>query len=313
MRWRAAGGFFLFVAILGVGCSSGGRPTVAAVVEGIKIPSSETEALLKTYENSAVGARDDSAGGGDHKAKIRFVLLYQIKHAFLRHLADSLGVPASAGAAGEDEAVASLAQTDPGGFQAAGMRPGDLAEAMTAGRVSKALAEKVFPDDPPTDEALHKEFDARRTAYQGSWHVAAKVASFDSAEKAGGVAPKVQGGQAFADAASAAGAADVGNVDVTPLSPLPKAVLDAVGKLHRGEVSAPIQVSTGGWASIFVEQREELPPLSFEQVRAELTRDLADRQRQQLFETWFAKQLRAARIQVSGHYGRWDASQETVR
>src|SRR5205823_7383301 len=158
-----------------------------------------------------------------------------------------------------------------------------------------------------SDEALHKEFDGRKTSYQGSWHVVAKVASFDAAEKAGAVAPKVKAGQPFADAAPAAGAADVGSVDVTPLSPLPKPVLDAISRLHQGEVSAPIQATSGGWASIFVEQREELPALTFDHVRGELARAVADRQRQQLFDTWFNKKLRTAHIPGRAHYGHRDA------
>ena len=100
---------------------------------------------------------------------------------------------------------------------------------------------------------------------------------------------------------------------MTPLSPLPKPVLDAISRLHQGEVSAPIQATSGGWASIFVEQREELPALNFDQVRGELAKAVADRQRQQLFDTWFNKQLRTAHITVSAHYGHWDAGQETIR
>ena len=49
---KRVAGLLLVVAALGAGCSSGGAPKVAAAVEGISIPSSETEALLNSLFSS---------------------------------------------------------------------------------------------------------------------------------------------------------------------------------------------------------------------------------------------------------------------
>jgi predicted aminopeptidase len=60
------------------------------------------------------------------------------------------------------------------------------------------------------------------------------------------------------------------------------------------------------WACPFVEQRQDLPALSFDEVRADLARSLEDQKRQELFNTWFAKKLASARVRVAGAYGDWD-------
>lgn len=113
------------VAALGGGCSgsSGSAPDVAAIVEGTEIPASETEALLDGHLK-AESAQADSDGHGldeDRKQTLtHFVLLYQIKHALLRHLANGMNI-----------AVESS---------------GNLSAEAEAGRLSHAMAQQLFPD-----------------------------------------------------------------------------------------------------------------------------------------------------------------------
>jgi hypothetical protein len=105
------------------GCSgSGATPEVAAVVEGTKIPAAETEALLASHVRNelAQAGADRGAFDGDRKQTLtHFVLLYQIKHVLLRRLAEDMHV-----------------SVDPAG----------LTPEAVAGRLSEAMAEKLFPD-----------------------------------------------------------------------------------------------------------------------------------------------------------------------
>ena len=104
------------------GCSRGGSaPSVAAVVEGTRIPAAQTEALLETHvRNELAQAGSGAQLDGDRRQTLtHFVLLYQIKHVLLRHLAKGMNVSVEAG--------------------------GSSPEAE-AGRLSEAMAQRLFPD-----------------------------------------------------------------------------------------------------------------------------------------------------------------------
>ena len=113
------------VVALGGGCSGSSRsaPDVAAIVEGTEIPAAETEALLDGHLK-AESAQGDSGGHGldeDRKETLtHFVLLFQIKHALLRHLARDMDV-----------------SVDPGA---------NLSTEAEAGRLSHAMAQRLFPE-----------------------------------------------------------------------------------------------------------------------------------------------------------------------
>jgi hypothetical protein len=118
------------------GCSrSSSAPDVAAVVEGTKIPAAQTEALLTT---AGSGAPLD----GDRKQSLtHFVLLYQIKHALLRHLAEGMNIS----------------------VEARGLTP-----EAEAGRLSEAMARRLFPDvaDEERQGRFMEWFDGRLRAAQ---------------------------------------------------------------------------------------------------------------------------------------------------
>ena len=56
--------------------------------------------------------------------------------------------------------------------------------------------------------------------------------------------------------------------------------------------------------------RRRRPPRA---SRADKAAELVDQQRQSLFQDWFDKQLRTARIRVDKHFGRWDAGRGVVQ
>jgi len=113
----------IVAAALGVGCSGkAATPKVAAVVEGTEIPSAQTEALLETQvrnELAQAGSGTAAVDGDRRQTLTHFVLLYQIKHALLRHLARAMNLS----------------------VETAGLNP-----ETEAGRLSEAMAGRLFPD-----------------------------------------------------------------------------------------------------------------------------------------------------------------------
>lgn len=133
---RLAGALAITLGVtLSGGCSRSGRqPDVAAIVEDTEIRADETHALLVGHIANE-SAQDDEHGhefDGDRKRSLtQFVLLYQIKHALLRHLARELGV--------------SVEPT------------GNPSLEEEAGRLSHAMAQHLFPDvAPPAGEPPDK-------------------------------------------------------------------------------------------------------------------------------------------------------------
>ncbi len=135
-RRHPAGALVMTIGVtLSGGCSgSDPSPDVAAVVEGTKIRSDETEALLqgRIANESAQPDKHSHEFDDDRKRTVTgFVLLYQIKHALLRHLARQMHVA-----------------VEPSG---------SLSIEAEAGRLSHAMAQRLFPDvAPPTDAPADK-------------------------------------------------------------------------------------------------------------------------------------------------------------
>jgi hypothetical protein len=295
---------FVAAAALGSGCSAhGGPPTVAAVVEGVKIPASETEALIRSYRTSQEARKEvaEQASGIEDGSLEKFVLLYQIKLAFLDVLADRMSVPRAVGGAPELATQVDSPDTK------------DVIRSAVAGGLSKSMAEKLFPDVQANDADLRREYDRRAALNNGFWRVNAKVASFTAADPARQFVARVRQGQPFEPAGESLGGRQIGTVDITPVSPLPKPIVDAVEHLREGQMADPIELPTGTWACILAERRQDLPLVSFDEVRPELASYLVDQQRQVLFQDWFDKKLRAAHVRISGHYGSWDREKGTVR
>jgi len=308
-RKRHAGLTLLLAAtLLAGGCSNGGgkRPPVAAVVEGTKIPSSETEAMVDAYlRRQAPGPMGEDAPRDEIA---RGVLEYQIKLTCLEHLATTLGV--STDASSYFDSTARLIQ--PEDYGRIGERPEDLARELQAGRLSQAMATKLFPNISISDTAVQAEYERRAPLLDRHWKATAQLARFGAAEPAAEVRRRVAAGEHFADVASALGAADVGTVEVNPVvAPLPAAVLDVLGKLSPGAVSDAIPVA-GAWIVARLEGRQDMPRLTIDELRPELTGYLAERERQDRFQEWFQTKFTAAAVKVSSYYGKWDAQHTAV-
>jgi hypothetical protein len=295
-------------AMLAGGCSNGGgkRPAVAAVVEGTRIPSSETEAMVDAYlRRQAPGPMGEDAPR-DEIAK--GVLEYQIKLTCLEHLATMEGV--STEAASYFDSTARLIQ--PEDYGRIGERPEDVARELQAGRLSQAMAKKLFPNISISDTALQAEFERRAPLLDRHWKASAQLARFGSADPVAELRKRAGAGEQFTDAASALGAADVGTVDVNPVvAPLPAAVLDTLGKLPPGGISEAIPVG-GAWIVARLVSRQDVPRLTLDELRPELTEFLAEREQQNRFQEWFQTKFAAAKVKVSSYYGKWDAEHTAV-
>ena len=174
------------------------------------------------------------------------------------------------------------------------------------------MAKKLFPNISISDTAVQAEFERRAPLLDRHWKATAQLARFGAADPAPELRKRVGAGERFADVASALGAADVGTVDVNPVvAPLPAAVLDVLGKLPPGGVSEAIPVG-GAWIVARLERRQDVPRLTLDDLRPELTGFLAERERQDRFQEWFQQKFAAAAVKVSKYYGKWDARHTTV-
>ena len=291
------------------GCSSSSKPPkVAAVVEGAQIRSADTLALYEAYQR-----RQTATTGGvntplSRKDLLRTVLGYQIKISFVEQLAKKQNV--TAGTDGSFDAAAGA--VDPEAFAAFGLRQEDFARSLRAGRLSKAMAEKQFPDVTVSDTALHTEFDKRAAAPFRPWKAKIKVARFADQVSAEKLKERVAAGERFDDVASVLGVqGGVSEVDVNPqVAELSSNILDAIGATAVGQATA-VQSPTG-WQSVLVEQRQAVARPTFDDLRPELTDYLANQERERLFRDWFDKQWSAAAIKVDKYYGKWNPEAHIV-
>jgi parvulin-like peptidyl-prolyl isomerase len=294
------------VVVLSAGCSNAGKPKVAAVVEGVKISSTETETIVDAYLKRQQVAPTGEDVPRDQIAQ--WVLEYQIRLTFVEHLASTLGV------AGEPEsyygAAADLIQPDK--YGRIGQRREDFARELRAGKLSEAMAKKLYPNLSISDTAVAAEYERRGPLLDRHWKATAQLARFSTEEAAKQLPPKVKAGEVFADAAKALGADEVATSDINPVvAPLPAAVLDAVGQVAPGGVSEPIP-SGPAWLVVRVEKRQEVPRLTIDDLRPELTDFLAERERHEKFQEWFQQKFTEAKVKVDSYYGKWDAKSTLV-
>jgi hypothetical protein len=290
----------------GAAWSGGGPPEVAAVVEGRSIRTEELRMLVDGYLDSRAG--QDLAREAGRRGVEQLVLGLQVRRRYLEHLAASMGVEAQPDA--RAEALAALAEED--AYQEAGYGAEDFASARRAGQMSHAIAEKVFPQVSITEGEVRQAFHERAAILGPSWKLAGELAILPSADAARTLRWRVHGGEPFPVVATSLGAAASAQVEITPLSPLPKAIIDAVGGLQADQISGPIQAGDR-WAALKVDRRQDTPGVTFEQLEDDLTRFLGDQRRQQLFSDWFAEKLETAQVWVERRFGRWDPATGSVR
>jgi hypothetical protein len=275
---------------------------VAAEVEGRTISARRTEQLAASLAKGDAMRGEVEGGELSQRGVDQVVLAYLIRLTFLEHLAETMGVPDSSDPR-ERQAVGQL-PTD--AFTARGWTPNDLEAALKATRLSKALAQKVFPSPGVSEKDLREYYDRHADQFRNYWHAEARVAFFRAEDPARKLRPAVLGGQPFADAAHALGAEQEGSLgEVTPDAPLGPPILAAIAGLRPGQVSDPVAAG-GGWFVVTVGQRVDTPARSFEDAQPDLRRLQEDDRRQDLFYAWLGKQLARAKVKVSSHYGRWN-------
>lgn len=294
------------VAALAAGCSDKGKPTVAAVVEGTRISASETETIVDAYLQRQQVAPTGEDVPRDQIAK--WVLEYQIRLTLVEHLASTLGV------ASEPEsyygAAADLIQPDKYGL--IGQRREDFARELRAGKLSEAMAKKLYPSVSISDTAVAAEYQRRGPLLDRDWKATAQLARFSTEEAAKQLAEKAKAGEVFDVAAKALGADEVATTEINPVvAPLPAAVLDAVGQVAPGGVSDPIPTGPA-WLVVRVEKRQDVPRLTIDDLRPELTDFLAERERSDRFQEWFQQKFSEAKVKVDSYYGKWDAKSTLV-
>jgi parvulin-like peptidyl-prolyl isomerase len=296
----------LLAAMGGVACAGSGSPTDAATVEGKPIPAAEIRRLTDSYLQSQAG-KDLAEDSGRHGVE-QLVLGFRIKQLYLEHLASSMGVEAES----DPRAQAMTVLADEDAYKEAGFRAEDFTSSQRAGHLSHAIAERVFPEVSITEGDLRQAFEERSLTFGRSWKVGGELAILPSADAARALRTRVQSGEPFDAAATALHAAASAQVEITPLSPLPKTIIDAVSGLQQGQISDPIQ-SGDQWACLKVDHRLDTPQVTFEQVKDDLTRFIGDQKRQQLFSDWFNKKLKTAQVRIDRKFGRWDPTTGTVR
>ena len=304
-RWRLLP-VLLLAATVGGACSDGEAPEVAATVEGKPIAAAEVRRLTDRYLQSQPGKELTKQSG--RREVEQLVLGFGIKQAYLEQVAASMGVEAEPDP--NTEALTALADHD--AYRQAGYHADDFTSAQRAGRLSHAIAERLFPEVSLTEGDIRQAFDDRAPTFGPSWKLGGEMAILPSADAARALRTRVQSGEAFGTVATTLDAAAATPVEVTPLSPLPKIIIDAVSGLRPGQISDPIQ-SGDRWACFKVDQRQDTPRVTYEEVKDDLTRFLGDQRRQRLFSDWFAKKLSTAQVRLDGHFGRWDPTTGSVR
>ena len=302
----------LAVAVVVAGCGSDGPPKVAATVSGVDVTSERVERLtsqwVKAQTAQAAQSGTPDAGQLDRKVAAKQVLGFVIRSVFLEHMAGEMGIQDNPSAL---EALAP-GQVPSAEFESAGWSRTDLEQSLRDARLSKAIGERVFPKVAVSDVELRQKYDRSKDFFNQRWQAQARVAYFDTIEPAKALKDRHLTGDAFDAAAKESGAKQAGSVGlVTPVTPLPQPVLDAVAGLAAGQTSDPVPGGSG-YLVVVADSREDKAPTTFEEAKPALLKVLEDEQRQKLFYDWFNKRLAEAPVKIASHYGKWDRDHQLV-
>jgi parvulin-like peptidyl-prolyl isomerase len=300
------------LAVVAAGCGDDGPPKVAATVAGVDVTSERVERLtsqwVKSQTAQALQSGAPDAGQLDRKEAAKQVLGFVIRSVFLEHMAGEMGIQDNPSAL---EALAPE-QVPAAEFESAGWSKTDLEQSLRDARLAKAIGEKVFPKVAVSDVELRQKYDRSKDFFNQTWRTQARVAYFDAPEPAKALTDRRLTGEAFDAAAKELGSKQAGSLGlVTPLTPLPQPVLDAVAGLAARQTSEPV-AGGGGYLVVVADSREDRAPTTFEEAKPALVKVLEDEQRQKLFFDWFNKRLAEAPVKISSHYGKWDRDHQLV-
>ena len=299
------------LAVVVAGCGDNGPPKVAATVSGVDVTSERVERLTSQWvKTQKAQALQSGAPGGetDRKGAAKLVLGFVIRSVFLEKMAADMGIQDNPTGL---EALAPE-QVPTAEFESAGWSKTDLEQSLRDARLSKAIGEKVFPKVAVSDVELRQKYDRSKDFFNQTWQTQARVAYFDTLGPAKSLKDRRLVGEAFDAAARELNAKETGSLGlVTPLTPLPQPVLDAVAGLAAGQTSDPVPGGSG-FLVVVADSREDKAPTTFEEAKPALLKVLEDEQRQKLFYDWFNKRLAEAKVLVSSHYGKWDGDHQLV-
>jgi len=301
----------VMAALLASACAEDGTPKVAARIGAAVVPSSEVERLSRQWLRSTTRVETDAAVRApvSRKEAARTALTYLVRLAELDHLAGELTVNTDTAS---DDVERAAVQTPADDLAASGWSRPDFLETYRAARLSRAIATKLFADIPVSDAELRQDYERESGGSKPSSDARVAIAYFDTAGPARQVADRVRDGTPFAAAAHDLGAREATTLDhVTPATPLPAAILNAVAAAPVEHVSAPFETG-GGFVVFVVETRGQIAARSFDEAKADLRAHRIDQERQRRFLEWFDQRLAAERIDVDPYYGRWDPAHRLV-
>jgi parvulin-like peptidyl-prolyl isomerase len=292
------------------GCGDDGPPEVAATVGSEDITSDRVERLTNQWvkAQTAKAAESGAVADIDREDSAKQVLGFVIRSVYLSQIAAEMNV--SDNPTAMEELAAD--QVPAAEYESAGWSKTDLEQSLRDARLSRSIGEKVFPKVAVSDLELRQKYERSKDFFNQTWQIQARVAYFDAPEPAKTLKERSLTGEAFDAAARELGAKQAGSVGlVTPLTPLPQPVLDAVAGLSAGQTSAPVAGGSGYLVAV-ADSREDKAPVTFEEAKPSLLKVLEDEQRQKLFFDWFSKRLGEAKVKVSSHYGKWSAENQLV-
>jgi parvulin-like peptidyl-prolyl isomerase len=300
-------------------CSSGGGdgpPEVAATVDGTKIESAEVERLLDQYRNASEAAKDKALAAEEapktpleDEVGRRFVLEFMIRLKVLEELAAEKGISSEAG----NLIDAALDQTSDADFAGTAWTANDLKEGLEAGALSKALAEKLFPEVAVSDAEVNTHWEAIKDNFTSGWNAKVRAAFLPTAQAGEQLREAVAGGADFDAKAKELAALQVGSMGTVSstsaeVSPQLRAI---IADLQPGEMSVPT-AAAGGFVVLLAEEREEVPERTLAEVRDQVVAAVSDQKRQRLFLDWLDEQVKKADVTVDAYYGRWNRERGTV-
>ncbi len=299
------------MAVMVSGCGDDGPPKVAATVSGADISSERVERLTSQWVKAQTEKAAQSGVPGDEldrKDAAKQVLGFVIRSVYLEQIASEMSVEDNPTAleelAPEEVPVAE--------YESAGWSKADLEQSLRDARLSRAIGEKVFPKVAVSDVELRQKYERSKAFFDQTWQTQARVAYFDALEPAKTLKGRGVTGEAFDAAARELGAKQAGSLGlVTPVTPLPQPVLDAVAGLSAGQTSEPVSGGSG-YLVVVADSREDRTPVTFEEAKPALLKVLEDEQRQKLFYDWFNKRLAKAEVKISSYYGKWSGESQLV-
>lgn len=299
------------------GCGGDSEPAIAANVEGIEITSAQVNELYAVFANTEAGAEGLQGVDGVRvdPAQIRATALsYRIKIAFMEYLATREGAEIP-----EDDSNDAIYDelAEIGSLKVSGYQGQDLKVAARIEAISKSIAKKLLPDATVSREELQAAYDERKDIVGKSFRATTDIAFVDTEENALALKKALDQGTDFEKATDGLGDVVLAaqTVDINPITPIQAELIEVVRKLDAGKTAEPIRYDVGDvpvYAVLHQQKRTDLPALTLEEAKPELTKIVVEHKQFLVFSDWLKKQYQTAQIEVDKYYGKWNPSFQAV-